>query len=148
MASLLHPRPTKEKDMKMFVMFALLAGMSAQADSYVCRNLARQGLAAGVYTLKIKEIGKFQLAKDYDTVGRAEILITSQSPRASQPTAVRKGIINIYQEDVVYRAVSKDLGISFRMYLDQLEETYLDIYSQGKKVELRMACKLTRPLNN
>lgn len=126
--------------MKLFILFAFLAGSAAQASTYVCKNLKRQGLAAGVYTVKIKELGSMKYSDKYENVGRAEFLVTSQAPNASKATIVRKGQINTYLEDVVYRAVSKDLGVSFIMFLDEMDASRIEIYSPGKKIALDLNC--------
>lgn len=131
--------------MKALLLSALFAASSAQAlPTITCKSYVKPGVVGGArYTVVIKQTGKEikKATKDYYFGYPVEVTVLSQARPDLRANIIRKGFTMAYSEDVNYRIVSKELGISFYLFLDEYDQAGITLYSPGKKTEVRLTCE-------
>ncbi len=133
--------------MKKFAMVwvGVLVMLSAQADpleTIVCKNRRdRSPVGGSQYTVTVKELSKQRgTGTKYDYLIKSEITV-SKKVRFDRPAVVlKKGVVTAASEDVNYRIVSKALGLSFYVFLDEMDEAGITLYGEGTKTEVALVC--------
>lgn len=137
--------------MKVIALWSLLflnAGI-AQAgglNEYVCKSAGEKRGYIGVrFKVVVKELApaKRTTVGNWETETPVEVTVLKEIQ--GKFSVVRKGLTKAYSEDVMYKIVSKSLGLSMMIYFDEMEnDPSLTFYSPGRKQDVPLSCIQTR----
>lgn len=136
----------KTKMLAMLVLFGVSSADASGPVTYTCQSVKRNA-SGETTTVTIRELKRRKVTnvRNWDQEVPVEVTVRRRSKGSPSNVVMRKGFATAYTEDVIYQIVSKPLGVSIRLFFDEMNESpFIEIFSSGKKEEVRMNCLETK----
>jgi dimeric dUTPase (all-alpha-NTP-PPase superfamily) len=135
--------------MKLLALLSVLflnVGIAQAADlyQYTCKSAGEKRGYKGVpVQVIVRELApaKKTTVGNWETETSVEVTILRETRLKGTYYVASKGVTKAYSEDVMYKIVSKSLGLSMMIYFDEMEnDPSATFYGPGRKQEVPLSC--------